>query len=70
MFNIGDKVQFIEDKNIGYYSGKKGYIERILGEDEILVTDDGVKGMKVYEVWLPLRGNVCALEYLLKPVTE
>jgi hypothetical protein len=70
MFKVGDKVQFIDDEKLGYYSGKKGYIERVLDKDEILIEEDEIKGMKVYEVWLPLRGNVEALEYLLRPVNE
>lgn len=70
MLKVGDKVQFIEDEKLGYCSGKKGYIERILDEDEILIEEEEIKDMKAYEVWLPLRGNVEALEYLLKPVTE
>lgn len=70
MFEAGDSVRFVNDTKLGWLSNKGGYVERKLSDDEIAFEDKSLEGQNVYEVWVPLYGNICVLESFIKPATK
>ena len=63
MYKSGDKIQFIEHNALGIFSGRKGIIEK-------MVDDEIYRDERVYEVYVPLHGNVEVLSSFIQPVKE
>lgn len=63
MYKSGDKIQFIEHDALGIFSGRKGTIEKLI-DDEIYGDE------KVYEVYVPLHGNVEVLSSFIRHIKE
>lgn len=70
VFNVGDKVRFIDDVKLNHFANKTGIIERKLEDDEIIFEDEELIGQRAYEVWIPAHGNVCVLESFIESVSE
>ena len=68
MYKEGDKVQFIEHKNLDNLSGKIGTIIRRMDDDKVEIEGDAFNSKYVYEVYVPLFPTIQVLEGFIKPV--
>ena len=68
MYKEGDKVQFIDHKNLDNLSGKIGTIIRRMDDDEVEIEGDAFNSKYVYEVYVPLHPTIQVLEGFIKPV--
>ena len=67
MFKVNDTIQFIENEGLGCFSGKKGIIIRQMDTEEVIINDELYNSKFVYEVYVPLHGNILALDGYMKP---